>query len=82
MVPLNDNQKEQKALNIIKDLELDNDLKNVNEKLDDLFKDAPIEIAETISKEELQTLITDINAGTYDNNKIAKFLEIANSLGI
>ena len=82
MAPLTDDQKEQKALNIIKGLELDNDLNNLNEKIDDLFADAPIEVADSISKDELQTLITEINAGTNDNNKISRFLEIANSLGI
>ncbi|MBE9469240.1 MAG: hypothetical protein IMY72_13090 [Bacteroidetes bacterium] len=79
---LSDYQKKRAAQNIIERLELREDLSNLSEKLDELFNDAPIEVADSISKEELTELFSEINAGTATNNKISRFLELADSLGI
>lgn len=82
MAPLTDDQKEQKAINIIKNMELQSELSDIQTTIDNLFNDTPIAIASTISKEELHELITEINDGTATNNKISRFLDIASSLGI
>jgi hypothetical protein len=82
MTTLTEEQKEQKAKNIIIKLELLNELKSLKEIIDNTFNDAPIKVTETISKEELISIINSIKEGTATNNKIAQFLEIANSLGI
>jgi hypothetical protein len=82
MAPLTDDQKEQKAINIIKNIELQSELSDIHTTIDNLFNDTTIAIASTISKEELHDLITKINDGTATNNKISRFLDIASSLGI
>lgn len=79
---LSDYQKQRAAQNIIERLELREDLSNLSDKLDELFNDAPIEVAESSSKEELAELISEINSGTAINNKISRFLELADDLGI
>ena len=71
-----------KAENIIEGLELTKDLSNCKEIVANILKNAPIEIANTISIEELESLIKEIKKGTEDNNKIARFLSIISALGI
>ncbi len=71
-----------KAENIIEGLELTKDLSNCKEIVANILKNAPIEIANTISIEELESLIKEIKKGTEDNNKIARFLSIINQLRI
>lgn len=79
---LSDFQKKRAAQNIIEKLALQNDLANLSQKLDELFNDAPIEVAEAASKQELEQLIAEINQGTATNNRISRFLELADNLGI
>jgi hypothetical protein len=71
-----------KSENIIEGLELSNDLINIKEVVQKIFSNAPIQIADSISKEELESLIKEIKNGTDDNNKIARFLSIISALGI
>jgi hypothetical protein len=79
---LSEYQKKIAAQNIVEGIALDNDLSDLTSYLNTIFNDAPIEVAETTSKEELQSLITAINEGTANNIKISRFLELANRLGI
>lgn len=81
-MPLSDYQKKIAAQNIVEGISLQADLTNLSSYINTLFNDAPIEIAETTSKEELQSLINSIKQGTANNVKISKFLELAESLGI
>jgi hypothetical protein len=69
-------------LNIIKRLELKAELSSLKEVLDELFNDPTIAVADAATAEEMKTLIEAIKEGTATNNKISRFLEIANSLGI
>lgn len=71
-----------KAENIIEGLELNKDLSNSKEIVANILNNAPIAIANTISTEELESLIKEIKKGTDDNNKIARFLSIISALGI
>ena len=71
-----------KAENIIEGLDLTKDLSNCKEIVANILNNAPIEIANTISTEELESLIKEIKKGTEDNNKIARFLSIISALGI
>jgi hypothetical protein len=71
-----------KAENIVEGLELTKDLSNCKEIVANILNNAPIEIADTISKDEVESLIKEIKKGTADNNKIARFLSIINQLGI
>ena len=71
-----------KAENIIEGLELTKDLSNSKEIVANILNNAPIAIANTISTEELESLIKEIKKGTADNNKIARFLSIINQLRI
>lgn len=80
-MPLTDGQKAIKAQNKIDSLELEERLGNLKVKIDILFNDAPIAAAEANSKEELAELISEIKKGTATNNKISRFLDIAQSLG-
>lgn len=79
---LTDAQKAIKAQTKIEKLKLEEDLNNLKAKIDELFKDAPTAIAETTSKEELDGLIIEIKKGTATNEKISRFLDIANDLGL
>ena len=55
-MPLTDAQKKIKAKTKVESLQLADDLSNLKTKIDQLFDDAPIEVAETTSKEELEYL--------------------------
>jgi hypothetical protein len=79
---LSDYQKKRAAQNIIERLELIDDLSNLSEKLEQLFNDAPIDVVESSSEDEITQLITAIKSGTATNNKISRFLELADGLGI
>ncbi|MEQ8927063.1 MAG: hypothetical protein RLO81_14685 [Fulvivirga sp.] len=81
-MPLTDAQKKIKAKTKVDSLQLADDLSNLKTKIDQLFDDAPIEVAETTTKEELEDLISAINNGTATNQKISRFLEIASAIGI
>lgn len=69
-------------LNIIKRLELKAELSNLKEVLNEKFNDPAIAVPEAATAEEMEILIDAIKEGTASNNKIARFIEIANSLGI
>lgn len=75
-------QKKRAAQNIVERLELQDDLSNLGDRLDELFHDAPVEVAEVTSKNEIKELISEIKKGTATNNKISRFLELAEKLGI
>uniref|UniRef100_UPI0032172879 hypothetical protein n=1 Tax=uncultured Draconibacterium sp. TaxID=1573823 RepID=UPI0032172879 len=75
-------QKAIKARTKIESLELEQNLGNLISKIDDLFNDAPVEVAETTTKQELEELIRSIKAGTATNEKISRFLDIAGKLGL
>lgn len=79
---LSEFQQKRAAENIVERLALQEDLNNVKERLDGIFKDSSIAVAESTSKEELKELIVEIKRGTATNNKIARFLELASQLGI
>ena len=79
---LSNYQKQKVAKNLIERLKLKKDLNNLGGKLDELFTDAPVEVAKATSKEELSALITEVRAGTATNEKISRFLELAGKLGI
>ncbi len=81
-MPLTDGQKAIKAKNKVAALELDQSLSNLKAKLDQLFNDAPIAVAQAVSKQELEELISEVKKGTATNVKIARFLEIASQIGI
>jgi hypothetical protein len=75
-------QKKIKAKIKIESLELAQDLTNIRTRIDQLFDDAPIIIADYTSKEELEDLISSIKKGTASNIKISRFLDIASNIGI
>lgn len=79
---LTDAQKAMKAQNKVEKLALQNDLGNLKARIDKIFNDAPIAVADAYSKDELQELISEIKKGTATNEKTARFLDIASSLGI
>lgn len=79
---LSEFQQKRKAENIVDRLALQEDLSNLQEKLNNLFDDSPVAVAESISRKELEELIVEIKKGTATNNKIARFLELASQLGI
>jgi len=81
-MPLTDAQKAIKAQTKIENLALQEDLGNLKSKIDEIFNDIPIVVAETTSKEELEILISEIKKGTATNEKISRFLTIASQLGI
>ena len=82
MEPISDFDQKRKAESIVNRLALQDELGNTKNKIAMLFKDAPIAVADSASQEELEELMTAIKAGTATNNKIARFLELANQLGI
>lgn len=79
---LSEFDKKRKAENIVDRLALQEDLSNLQGKLNKLFDDSPIAVADSISRKELEDLIAEIKKGTATNNKIARFLELASQLGI
>jgi hypothetical protein len=79
---LSEYQKKIAAQNIVQGIALEHDLSNLTSYLQTIFNDAPIEVADTTSAQELQSLITAINQGTANNIKISRFLELADRLGI
>lgn len=79
---LSEFDKKRKAENIVERLALQDDLSNLQVKLDKLFKDSDIAVADSIPRKELEDLIVEIKKGTATNNKIAKFLEMAAQLAI
>ncbi len=81
-MPLTDAQKAIKAKIKVENLALDQRLSNLKAKIDQLFNDAPIAVAQATSKEELEGLISEIKKGTATNERTARFLDIAASLGI
>lgn len=81
-MPLTDAQKKIKAKTKVESLQLAEDLGNLKTKIDELFNDAPIAVAETTSKEELEELISEVKKGTATNEKISRFLDLASELGL
>lgn len=81
-MPLSEAQMAMKAKNKVDKLALDASLGSLKEKIDELFNDAPVAVAEATSKEEMEELISAVKAGTADNEKIARFLDVASNLGI
>lgn len=79
---LSEFQQKRKAENIVDRLAIQEDLSNLQEKLNNLFNDSPVAVAESISRKELEELIVEIKRGTATNNKIARFLELASQLEI
>lgn len=81
-MPLSDAQKAMKAKNKVEQLALGDSLGGLKAKIDELFNDAPVAVAEATSKEEMEELISAVKAGTADNEKISRFLDMASNLGI
>lgn len=79
---LSEYQQKVAAQNIIDRLALKQDLSNLKTKIDEIFQDASIEVAESTSRTELEELISGIKNGTATNNKISRFLELTAKLGI
>jgi PBP1b-binding outer membrane lipoprotein LpoB len=73
---------QQQELERIKAIYFVNMNNHVKERLDGIFKDSSIAVAESTSKEEMAELISEIKLGTATNNTIARFLELASQLGI
>ena len=82
MEPISEFDQKRKAENIVNRLALKDELGNTKNKIDALFIDAPIAVADSTSREEMEELISAIMEGTATNNKIARFLELANKFGI
>ena len=82
MAELSDFQKKTAAETIAHNLKLDEKLANLSSILDDLFKDAPPAVVAATSKEEMDALIRGIKEGTATNDKIARFLELADKFGL
>lgn len=82
MEPISDFDQKRKAESIVNRLSLKEDLNQTQGKLGVVFNDKSIEVADTATKAEMETLISEIKLGTATNNKIARFLELASKLGI
>ncbi len=79
---LSDFQKKTKAQTIIDNMRLDGDLSNLGAYLKQLFADVAPEAKDAILETELSGLIAGIKEGTSTNVKIARFLELAENLGL
>ena len=79
---LTEAQKAIKAQTKVEALQLDKDLGNLDTKIDKLFNETPIAVAETTSKDELEELIAAVQQGTATNENISRFLELASTLGL
>ena len=82
MAKLSDSQKRTKARTILSNMALDEDLSELSVKLDGLLWQQPAEIKRAVTKDELSELIESVKQGTADNEKIARFLELAQKLGL
>lgn len=81
-MPLTEAQKAIKAQTKVAQLSLEESLGDLKTKINELFADAPIAVAETTSKEEMEELISAVKAGTATNEKISRFLDIASNFGL
>tara|TARA_B100001964_G_C13988107_1_gene489357 strand:- start:74 stop:331 length:258 start_codon:yes stop_codon:yes gene_type:complete len=79
---LSDFQKRIKAQTIVDNMQLDGELSNLKTYLKQLFADASPEVKDATSEEEVSQLIAEIKEGTSTNVKIARFLELAENLGL
>ena len=61
-------------------LALKTDLTNLDATLKDLFEVKAPEIKDITTPEELKGLIAAVKRGTADNNQLAKFIGIANTI--
>lgn len=61
-------------------LELKADLANLDATLTDLFEVKVPEIKDITNREELKGLIAAVKKGTADNNQLAKFIGIADTI--
>lgn len=82
MTQVSEFQQKRKAENMVERLALQDNLNSLRERLSGLFRDTSIDLAESTSIEELEMLIAEIKQGTATNNRIARFLELADKLGI
>lgn len=82
MNELSDFQKKTKAKTIADNLGLAEDLSDLDQKLTSIFADKPPAVRDAVSKEEVSTLVAAIKQGTADNEKIARFLDLAGKLGL
>ena len=75
-------QQKRKAQAIANNLKLKAQLADLASVIQDLFNDAPPAAAAATSAEEMKELIDAIDAGTAEQNKIARFLELADEFGL
>ena len=75
-------QQKTAAKTIAENIRLKAELEDLDTVISKLFADAPPAVRDAVSKEEVENLVTAINDGTADNNKISRFLELANKLGL
>jgi hypothetical protein len=71
---------QEEALTKLQNLKLKAELDELGKTLSTVFSIKVPEFEEITTKEELQTLIAAIEAGTADNNRLARFIDIANRL--
>lgn len=82
MAGLSRPQRRIKAQTILWEMGLDQDLSDLSVKLDELLSHQPTKIRTEIGKDELAELVKAVQQGTKDNEKIARFLELAQKLGL
>ena len=75
-------QQETKAKTIAARIRVKAELESLDAVLNKLFDDAPAEVREATSPDEVAELVSAINAGTAEQNKIARFLELADKFGL
>lgn len=80
-MPLTDDERlKMKAAAKLEDLQVTQDLTNLSSVLDSVLSVPDPANVQPTDREELQQLISAINAGTASNNQNARFLEIMNRL--
>jgi hypothetical protein len=72
--------KKAEAQTLLQNLKVKAELGNFGDDFDKLFTLKAPELKTVVSPEELKTLISAIEAGTADNNKLARFISIANGI--
>jgi hypothetical protein len=64
----------------LENLKLKADLEDLDRTLDELFQVKVPELSDITTPEELKELIGAVEQGTADNHKLARFIDIANTI--